>query len=185
MVTWFRMQASLLLLLVCFIGLPPARGQDIFSVIGGILNSLSTPATQTCVNNRGQQCVFPFTYQDQVFDSCTTFGSTNGQPWCATRVDRDGRADCGTGGCDDCSGATCGGGPMHPSVNCYDELSNCRDLAQTNCKRWGSQCKKSCGLCEGDTPHPSNTCYDRFNNCHQLCGSAWHAKHCRRSCGTC
>ena len=37
----------------------------------------------------------------------------------------------------------CGSTTPHPSVSCYDEMpSECPRLAQTNCQRYGSQCKK-------------------------------------------
>lgn len=32
----------------------------------------------------GKRCMFPFTYKDQRFTSCTTFDSDNGKPWCRT-----------------------------------------------------------------------------------------------------
>ena len=41
------------------------------------------------------------------------------------------------------------------SNTCYDMFNNCADLAETNCHKFGSQCKKSCGLCDGMTPHKS------------------------------
>ena len=43
-----------------------------------------------------------------------------------------------------------------PSNTCYDMFNNCAELAETNCHKFGSQCKKSCGLCDGMTPHKSN-----------------------------
>ena len=35
-------------------------------------------------------CVFPFRYKGRTYTKCTDYESTNGQPWCATKVDSDG-----------------------------------------------------------------------------------------------
>merc|ERR1719187_1763944 len=72
----------------------------------------------------------------------------------------------------------CGDLPRHPSVDCYDEYSNCPELVQTNkCGRVlqdgngvALKCQKSCGKCAGDTPHDSNTCYDEWDKCQKSCG---------------
>ena len=70
------------------------------------------------------------------------------------------------------------------SNTCYDEYGNCEELAKTNCKKYGSQCKKSCGLCEGMTPHKSNTCYDSYPNCGDVC--SWYTgADCNLACGKC
>ena len=37
-----------------------------------------------------QPCVFPFKYNGQTYDECTTAESENGKPWCALKVDRRG-----------------------------------------------------------------------------------------------
>ena len=50
-------------------------------------------------------------------------------------------------------------------TSCHDEKRNCPELAKTNCKEYGQNCKKSCGLCEGMTPHDSNTCPDLWPSC--------------------
>ena len=50
-------------------------------------------------------------------------------------------------------------------TSCHDEKSNCPELAKTNCKEYGRNCKKSCGLCDGMTPHDSNTCPDLWLSC--------------------
>ena len=40
-------------------------------------------------NQSGQKCVFPFTYRDTTYHSCTK--RDIGKPWCSTRTDRSGR----------------------------------------------------------------------------------------------
>jgi len=55
------------------------------------------------------------------------------------------------------------------SISCEDDtmLSNCKDLAKTQCYKSGiaAMCKRSCGLCPGQTPAYSVNCYDRFRSC--------------------
>ena len=36
----------------------------------------------------------------------------------------------------------CGGGKEKESNTCYDEFNNCHQLAETNCKKHGKNCKK-------------------------------------------
>jgi len=43
-----------------------------------------------CKSNLGNNCVFPFTFKGETHNKCTTSGSDNGAPWCATEVDADG-----------------------------------------------------------------------------------------------
>ena len=33
-------------------------------------------------------CVFPFSYLGEIFNTCTRKNSQNGHPWCATKVDK-------------------------------------------------------------------------------------------------
>jgi hypothetical protein len=33
-------------------------------------------------------CAFPFYYRGITYNTCTTYDSRDGRPWCATRVDR-------------------------------------------------------------------------------------------------
>ena len=81
------------------------------------------------------------------------------------------------------------------SNTCYDNYTNCPDVAKTKCYKHGDSCKKvltlhlqfpsrnmilcsqcnvvkayiqSCGLCKGMAPVQSNTCYDRYSNCPEL-----------------
>ena len=69
--------------------------------------------------------------------------------------------------CDSVDGTT--DGPLTTATPCIDKYPNCPELAKTNCKSWGSKCKKSCGLCKGMTQHSSNTCYNLYSNCADVC----------------
>ena len=39
-----------------------------------------------CKTKQNQDCVFPFTYKGETYNSCTNAGSENGAAWCATQV---------------------------------------------------------------------------------------------------
>jgi len=41
-----------------------------------------------CYDVGGHDCVFPFEWKNKEFYSCTTFDSSNGRAWCATRTRR-------------------------------------------------------------------------------------------------
>ena len=63
----------------------------------GILIILITQVCigSTCQTNaegrvKNAQCVFPFTYQEQTFTSCTDFKDPDGKLWCSTKVDEKG-----------------------------------------------------------------------------------------------
>jgi len=43
-----------------------------------------------CKSNLGNNCIFPFVYKGETHNKCTTSGSDNGAPWCATEVDENG-----------------------------------------------------------------------------------------------
>jgi len=43
-----------------------------------------------CLTTNEKHCVFPFTYEGQTYNQCTSASSDNGAPWCATEVDGDG-----------------------------------------------------------------------------------------------
>lgn len=43
------------------------------------------------VTTEGERCVFPFTYEGEIYTSCTTAG-LRPVPWCATQVEEDGVA---------------------------------------------------------------------------------------------
>merc|ERR1711872_1072519 len=54
-----------------------------------------------CFSKKGNQCQFPFIYEEIAWDYCITWDSENGEPWCQTT---DGRyEDCE----DDCPGVYC------------------------------------------------------------------------------
>merc|ERR1711892_1437204 len=42
-----------------------------------------------CKSTLGNSCIFPFTFKGETHNKCTTAGSDNGAPWCATEVDAD------------------------------------------------------------------------------------------------
>ena len=39
-----------------------------------------------CLTVKGDPCVFPFSYQGEVYDACTREDSDNGAAWCAVQV---------------------------------------------------------------------------------------------------
>merc|ERR1712128_152919 len=43
-----------------------------------------------CLTSLGSKCIFPFEYEGQTYNQCTTQGSENAQAWCATKVDSSG-----------------------------------------------------------------------------------------------
>merc|ERR1719510_692585 len=45
-----------------------------------------------CLTRQNKPCVFPFTYKGEVHNQCTQVDSENGAFWCATKVDRTGKA---------------------------------------------------------------------------------------------
>merc|ERR1712183_199361 len=45
-----------------------------------------------CLTRQNNPCVFPFTYKGEVYNQCTKVDSVNGAFWCATKVDRTGKA---------------------------------------------------------------------------------------------
>jgi len=50
--------------------------------------SSTSTSTSTCLTTSGQACVFPFTYQGVVHNSCTLSGFPD--PWCSTQTDGSG-----------------------------------------------------------------------------------------------
>lgn len=77
--------------------------------------------------------------------------------------------------------------PLTTKAPCFDRWTDCPKRAETNCKKYGEFCEKSCGLCKGMTPHVSNTCNDQFSNCKNLATRACYQKKisdgCCLSCG--
>jgi len=51
-------------------------------------SSTTTASSSTCLTTSGRACVFPFTYQGVVHNSCTLSGFPN--PWCSTLTDGSG-----------------------------------------------------------------------------------------------
>merc|ERR1712183_37471 len=45
-----------------------------------------------CLTRQNNPCVFPFTYKGEVHNQCTKVDSVSGAFWCATKVDRTGKA---------------------------------------------------------------------------------------------
>jgi len=43
-----------------------------------------------CKSTIGNDCIFPFKFKGKSYNKCTTAGSDNGAPWCATEVDESG-----------------------------------------------------------------------------------------------
>ena len=43
-----------------------------------------------CLGDNGEPCIFPFNYQGQTFDECTTFDANAGKAWCAVAVKENG-----------------------------------------------------------------------------------------------
>merc|ERR1711934_65584 len=62
----------------------------------------TSSSSSTCLTNSGRACVFPFTYQGVVHNSCTLSGFPD--PWCSTLTDGSGTHITGNFG--DCS-ASC------------------------------------------------------------------------------
>jgi len=58
-----------------------------------------------CETITGRRCVFPFKYRGKTYNSCTNDGTTNGQPWCAYEIQRDGNAV--PGKWEDCDPSVC------------------------------------------------------------------------------
>jgi len=48
----------------------------------------TTPPCQNCTASNGKTCVFPFSYGDGTFTSCTSWYTNGGAPWCSTKVDQ-------------------------------------------------------------------------------------------------
>merc|ERR1719187_1448479 len=51
------------------------------------------PPLVRCQTVKGDLCIFPFKYDGKIFTKCTKYNSDNKQPWCPTKVDRNGNAD--------------------------------------------------------------------------------------------
>jgi len=47
--------------------------------------------SKACLTSLGNHCVFPFEYEGQTYNQCTSVGSENGRAWCATQVDSEGK----------------------------------------------------------------------------------------------
>lgn len=77
---------------------------------------------------QGLECVLPFKFKGKSFDKCTTEGSENGRPWCATTLDVSGEViegqwgDCAEG----CPGTefTCG------DTDIFNKLGRCVPTAR-------------------------------------------------------
>jgi len=85
-------------------------------------------------------------------------------------------------------------GPTDPAlttaVPCFDQFSNCPEVAQEYCymEEYAQKCIKSCGLCKGMTPAASYTCYDYYGSyCKSITKNdcSWIADGCKKSCGLC
>merc|ERR1719228_2198358 len=63
--------------------------QEISGRCGGGLQCLKTCMSCKTVGSEGLPCIFPFKYGGETYDACTTRDSEGGQPWCATRIDRE------------------------------------------------------------------------------------------------
>lgn len=91
----------------------------------------------------GNLCMFPFTYKDQRFTSCTTFDSENGKPWCRTEE----------GGLEDCEGTDTLTGSFSASSN----LCKCNGV---ELKRRG---EKTRGECKTKGPDGNSWCFVDWN----------------------
>ena len=121
------------------------------------------PDTETV---SGKRCMFPFTYKDQQFTSCTTFDSDNGKPWCKTEEDQlftscitfdseNGKPWCRTeeDGLEDCVGTDTLTGSFSASSN----LCRCNGV---ELKRRG---EKTRGECKTKGPDGNSWCYVDWN----------------------
>lgn len=105
--------------------------------------SLATAASaRGCYTTTGDPCAFPFAWEGEWYETCTTHGDGEGRRWCATAVDEGGRLLPGQWGhCAGCDGASrpadphhralirCGADAAQPSVHPPPpvELSPCQE----------------------------------------------------------
>ena len=68
------------------------------------------PAACETIGSKPEPCIFPFKYEGQKFDRCTSVDTEDGSLWCATEVDKDGNVLDGRWG--DCN------------ENCPEQVSN-------------------------------------------------------------
>jgi len=61
-----------------------------FGVSGTCSRGLRCLRQCECKTVQKNNCVFPFIYEGETYNKCTTVGSENEAPWCATEVDENG-----------------------------------------------------------------------------------------------
>ena len=54
------------------------------------MNIFLDKISNECLGENGEPCIFPFNYQGQTFDKCTTFDANAGKAWCAVAVNENG-----------------------------------------------------------------------------------------------
>ena len=118
-------------------------------------------AAPPCTTVTNASCVFPFRYRGRSYHACTRDYSSNGQPWCAVRVDGAGRvveggwADC-RGGCPLQGGGAaplqCGAqcGSLQPLTNTVGYTCFC----DTACPELGDCCTGYREQCGAPAPGP-------------------------------
>ncbi len=84
------------------------------SAFPGLMCRAEEEVECTTVRTRGgtlrpAPCVFPFTYDGNVYEGCTKVGDPRGRSWCSVEVDAEGNHVVGAGRWGHCSKQTCNG----------------------------------------------------------------------------
>lgn len=100
------------------------------------------PAAPTleCETVTGRRCQFPFTFKGKEYTQCTNDGTTNGKPWCAYELRRNGEVI--PGKWEDCDTSVCAADEVCKTESGPDQGNSCKfpfthnGVTHFSCARW-------------------------------------------------